>query len=78
MKSDNSHITSAIVRVVTLDEIAANGHNLNIPPCVEPKVTGEVLTVEEAMKRLRESAEVAFAEEEKRVAMFTKEEGILR
>ena len=53
-----------IARLVTLDEIAANDHNLNIPRYVEPKVTGEVLTMEEAMKRLRESAEVAFAAEE--------------
>lgn len=65
-----------IARVVTLDEIAANDHNLNIPRYVEPKVTSEVLTVEEAMKRLRESAEVAFAAEEKLVGML-KQEGLL-
>jgi type I restriction enzyme M protein len=54
-----------IARLVTLDEIAANDHNLNIPRYVEPKVTSEVLTVEEAMKRLRESADEAFAAEER-------------
>lgn len=59
-----------IARVVTLEEIAANDHNLNIPRYVEPKVTTEVLTVEEAMKRLRESAEAAFAAEEKLVALL--------
>ena len=62
-----------IARVVTLEEIAANDHNLNIPRYVEPKVTTEVLTVEEAMKRLRESAEAAFAAEEKLVALLQQE-----
>ena len=42
-----------IARVVTLDEIAANDHNLNIPRYVEPKVEQEVLTVDEAMRQLR-------------------------
>jgi type I restriction enzyme M protein len=60
-----------IARVITLDEIAANDHNLNIPRYVEPKVTSEVLTVEEAMKRLRESAEAAFATEERLVALLS-------
>jgi len=62
-----------IARLVPLDEIAANDHNLNIPRYVEPKVTSEVLTVEEAMKRLRESAEVAFAAEERLAALLVKE-----
>jgi type I restriction enzyme M protein len=65
-----------IARVVTLDEIAANDHNLNIPRYVEPKVEQDVLTVEEAMNRLRESAEAAFAAEEKLVAIL-KREGLL-
>ncbi len=65
-----------IARVVTLDEIATNDHNLNIPRYVEPKVASEVLTVEEAMKRLRESAEVAFAAEEKLIGIL-KREGLL-
>ena len=65
-----------IARVVTLDEIAANDHNLNIPRYVEAKVDQEVLTVEEAMKRSRESAEAAFAAEEKLVGML-KKEGLL-
>ena len=29
----------------TLDEIAANDHNLNIPRCGEPKVEREMLTL---------------------------------
>jgi type I restriction enzyme M protein len=65
-----------IARLVTLDEIAANDHNLNIPRYVEPKNEQVVLTVDEAMKRLRQSAEVAFAEEERLVEIF-KREGIL-
>jgi type I restriction-modification system DNA methylase subunit len=63
-------------RLVTLDEIAANEHNLNIPRYVEPKVTTEVLSVEEAMKRLRESAEAVFAAEERLMGIL-KQEGLL-
>ena len=66
-----------IARLVTLDEIAANDHNLNIPRYVEPKVTSEVLTVEDAMKRLRESAEAAFAAEGRLVAIL-EVEGLLQ
>ena len=65
-----------IARVVALEEIAANDHNLNIPRYVEPTVTTEVLTVEEAMNRLRASAEAAFAAEEKLVRIL-KREGLL-
>jgi type I restriction enzyme M protein len=62
-----------VARVVTLDDIAANDHNLNIPRYVEPKVEQEVLTVDEAMKRLRKSAESAFKAEEKLVEILKKE-----
>ena len=65
-----------VARLVTLEEITANDHNLNIPRYVEPVVTGEVLTVEEAMKRLEESSDAAFAAEEKLVGIL-KREGIL-
>jgi type I restriction enzyme M protein len=65
-----------VASVATLDNIAANDHNLNIPRYVEPKVETEVLTVDEAMKRLRKSAEAAFAEEEKLVGIL-KREGLL-
>jgi hypothetical protein len=50
--------------------------DFNIPRYVEPKVNGEVLTVEETMKWLRESAEAAFAAEEKSVGIL-KQEGLL-
>ena len=66
-----------MVRVVTLDDISANGHNLNIPRYVEPKSEQEVLTVEEAMKRLRESARTAFETEEKLIGVL-KREGLLQ
>ncbi len=62
-----------IARLVTLEEIAANDQNLNIPRYVEPKVTTEVLTVEDAMQRLRTSAEAAFTAEDKLIALLEKE-----
>ena len=65
-----------ISRVVTLDDIAANDFNLNIPRYVEHKTEAKVLTVEEAMNQLRESAAAAFAAEEKLVAVL-KREGLL-
>ena len=65
-----------IARLVTLEEIAANDYNLNIPRYVEPKVTTEVLTVEDAMQRLRTSAEAAFAAEGRLVGVL-KTEGLL-
>ena len=62
--------------VVTLDDIAGNDYNLNIPRYVEQKNEQEVLTVEEAMERLRESATAAFAAENKLIGIL-KREGIL-
>jgi len=66
-----------VASVVTLDQIAANDHNLNIPRYVGPKVEAEVLTVDEAIKRLRKSAEAVFAGEEKLVSILLKE-GLLK
>ena len=65
-----------IARVVSLDEIAANDYNLNIPRYVEPKNDQEILTVEEAMQRLRESAEAAFKAEDRLMGIL-KKEGLL-
>ena len=65
-----------IAHVVTLDEIASNDHNLNIPRYVESKTDLEVPTVDEAMKRLQNSARAAFASEEKLVVIL-KREGLL-
>lgn len=67
---------AGIARVVTLDDIAANDHNLNIPRYVEPKNDQVVLTVDAAMKQLRTSAEAAFDAEDKLVAIL-KREGLL-
>lgn len=62
-----------VARVVTLDHITANDYNLNIPRYVELKNEQGVLTVDEAMKRLRESATAGFAAEEKLVGILKRE-----
>ena len=66
-----------IARVVTLEEISGNDYNLNIPRYVEPVAKQDVPTVEEAMQKLRESAEAAFAAEDKLIALL-KREGLLQ
>ena len=68
---------AGVARVVTLEKIAVHDHNLNIPRYVEPKVEQEALTVDEAMKRLRSSAEAAFAAEDRLVGIL-KGEGLLQ
>ena len=65
-----------IARVVSLEEIAANDYNLNIPRYVEPKVVQETLTVAEAMQRLQTSAEATFAAQDRLIAVL-KREGLL-
>ena len=65
---------TGIARVVTLDEIATNDHNLNIPRYVEPKNDQVVLTVDAAMQQLRTSAAAAFAAEENLITMLKREE----
>jgi type I restriction enzyme M protein len=62
-----------VARVVTLDDIAANDYNLNIPRYVAPKDEREVITVEMAMKRLEESVQAAFATEEKLIDILKRE-----
>ena len=66
-----------VARVVTLDDIADKDHNLNIPRYVEPINEQEVMTVDEAMNRLRESALAAF-ESETRLIKILEREGLLR
>jgi type I restriction enzyme M protein len=66
-----------IARVVSLEEIAANDYNLNIPRYIEPKVEQETLTVNEAMKRLQAGAEAAIAAEDRLIAIL-KREGLLQ
>ncbi len=60
----------AVARVVTLDDVAANNYNLNIPRYVAPLSEREVVTAETAMKRLEESAQSAFAAEEKLIGIL--------
>lgn len=62
--------------MVTLEEVAKNEYNLNIPRYVEPKSEQETLTVDEAMKRLQKSAEEAFEAEDRLIALL-KKEGLL-
>jgi type I restriction enzyme M protein len=59
----------------TLDEIATNDHNLNIPRYVEPKVEQEPLILDQAMERLRDAA-AAFAAEDK-LSRILQHEGLL-
>jgi len=68
---------AGVSRVVTLEEIAANEHCLNIPRYVEPKVEQETLTVDQAMWRLREAAQAALAAEEKLVRIL-RDEALLK
>lgn len=67
---------AGVARVISLDEIASNEYNLNIPRYVEPVVEGEAMSVEEATERLRESASAAFAAEERLITLL-KREGLL-
>ena len=65
-----------VAHVVTLEEIVANDYNLNIPRYVEPKAEQQTLTVDDAMRQLKTSAEAAFAAEEKLITIL-KREGLL-
>jgi type I restriction enzyme M protein len=65
-----------VARLVTLDDIAANDHNLNIPRYVAPKEERQTPTVEEAMTQLRDSASAASAED--RLIRVLKKEGFLK
>jgi type I restriction enzyme M protein len=66
-----------VARVVTLDEIARNDHNLNIARYIEPRMDEEVLSVADAMEKLRQSAGTAIAAENNLIAILMRE-GILR
>ena len=57
-------------RVVTLDEIAENDWNLNIPRYVEPVIEEETLTVAEAMRNLRQALEEAYGAEDRLKALL--------
>lgn len=63
-----------VAKVVALEEIAANEHNLNISRYVEPKVEQQTLTVDAAMKQLQASAQAAFAAEDRLIALLKRED----
>lgn len=50
-------------KVVTLDEIAENDWNLNIPRYVEPIIEEETISVEEALSNLKQALENAYEAE---------------
>lgn len=66
-----------IAKVVSLEQIASNDYNLNIPRYVEPVTTETMLTVEEALTNLQQSAAAAFAAEDRLIALL-KRDGLLR
>jgi len=63
-------------RVVTLDEIAANDWNLNIPRYVEPIIEEETISVEQALMNLRHSLEVAYKAED-RLSQLLRDAGLM-
>jgi type I restriction enzyme M protein len=63
-------------RLVTLDEIAANDWNLNIPRYVEPVVEEETLTVAEALQNLKQALDEAYAAEDRLKALL-RESGLM-
>jgi len=65
-----------VARMVTLDEIAENDWNLNIPRYVEPVIEEETVTVEEAIANLKESLDAAYAAED-RLKELLKKSGLM-
>lgn len=65
---------AGVSRVVTLEEIAANGWNLNIPRYVEPVAKEETLSVAEAMGNLKAALEEAYAAEDRLKGLLGKAE----
>ena len=63
-------------KVVTLDEVAANDHNLNIPLYVEPVAEEETVTVEQALANLKRAYAQA-CETEDRLSALLKREKLL-
>jgi len=65
-----------VCRVVTVDEIRESEYNLNIPRYVEPIIEEETMTIDEAVKNLKQSLEKAYAAEDRLKALL-KEEGLI-
>jgi type I restriction enzyme M protein len=66
----------AIAKVVSLDEIASNDWNLNIPRYVEPAAEEQTISVDEAIGNLKQALDEAYAAEE-RLKHLLKEAGII-
>ena len=58
------------VKVVGLDEIKANGYNLNIPLYVEKEMTDNLPTLEEAKAQLKVAVEEAHEAEERFIQLL--------
>jgi type I restriction enzyme M protein len=65
-----------IAKIATLEEIAANDYNLNIPRYVEQVSDQETITVKQAVENLKSALADAYAAEDRLVALL-KREGIL-
>jgi type I restriction enzyme M protein len=72
----NFQDVESVARIVPMDEIASNDHNVNISLYLQPKDEKPVITVDQATKQLKDSAEAAFAAEDKLIALL-KKEGLL-
>jgi type I restriction enzyme M protein len=59
-----------------MDEIRENDFNLNIPRYVEPVIEEESITVDEALKNLKQSLDAAYAAED-RLASLLKNAGVM-
>lgn len=66
-----------VARVVSLDEIAENDFNLNIPRYIEPVIEEETLTVAEAVDQLKTSLDAAYQAEDE-LAKLLQQEGLLQ
>jgi type I restriction enzyme M protein len=64
------------VYAATLDEIAENDWNLNIPQYVEPIIEEETITVEEAVANLKQALEEAYAAED-HLKMLLRQSGLM-
>jgi type I restriction enzyme M protein len=66
-----------IAAVVPMERIRAEGYNLNITRYIERKVEQQTLTVDEAVKNLKDSLESAYAAEDRLRELLAKE-GLLQ
>lgn len=67
---------AGVARVASIEEIASNDYNLNIPLYVEPADKEETITVEEAVADLKESLQKAYAAEH-RLKELLKDAGLM-